>query len=175
MEIKKYKKIGKWNAIASGIAILLNIIAFLISFAIVKIIGQIENVYEIPQKIEEIIGGGVVLSLFNIYIAIWICICMVICCFLAFVIFGIGCVIAKKKPEKLFGFAVAQLIFLAINHSFNIAQLGLNAIFVFVEILFLGSSSLVEKVFGWNWLMQVLLRESICSSSLGRRLPVPCI
>ncbi|MBR4966093.1 MAG: hypothetical protein IKY53_06320, partial [Lachnospiraceae bacterium] len=81
---------------------------------------------------------GVVLSLFNIYIAIWICICMVICCVLAFVIFGIGCVIAKKKPEKLFGFAVAQLIFLAINHSFNIAQLGLNAIFVFVEILFLG-------------------------------------
>ncbi|MBE5879207.1 MAG: hypothetical protein E7288_04415 [Lachnospiraceae bacterium] len=138
MEIDKYKKIGKWNTIGSGIAILLNIIAFVISFAIVMIIGQIENVYEIPQKIEEIIGGGGVLLLFNSYIAIQICICMVICSFLAFVIFGIGCVIAKKKPEKLFGFAIAQSFFWVMNQISLIVQCGVLIFFVFAEMFLLG-------------------------------------
>ena len=122
MEIDKYKKIGKWNTIGSGIAILLNIIAFVISFAIVMIIGQIENVYEIPQKIEEIIEGLCAMALAIGVYSLPTIACMVIFSLLAFLFFALGRKIAQKKTERIFGFAIVQLLAMSINLAAHIAQ-----------------------------------------------------
>ncbi len=134
MEIDKYIKIGKQNTINSAIAILLNILSVVVGFAMALLYLQIQGFFDIPQKIEEIIEGLCTITLaINVYSLPTIA-CMVIFSLLAFLLFALGRKIAQKKTERIFGFAIVQLLAMSINLATHIAQ----CCFMFFLLLLIG-------------------------------------
>ncbi len=122
MEIDKYKKIGKWNTIISAGVILFNFLIGVVFLILLYWFNPEKRFWNISQEMEEVLDGMFSIGLLVGVYSFPVIVCMAIFSLLAFLFFVLGRRIAPKKPEKLFGFANAQLIAMALNLAAHIAQ-----------------------------------------------------
>ena len=125
MEIDKYKKIGKQNAIISAGVILFNILIGVVFLILLYWFNPEKRFWNISQEMEELLNGMFSIGFLAGVYSFPVIVCMAIFSLLAFLFFILGRRIAPKKPEKLFGFANAQLIAMALNLAAHIAQVGI--------------------------------------------------
>lgn len=155
MEIDKYIKIGKQNAIISAGVILFN---FLIGVVFLILLNPEKRFWNISQEMEEVLDAMLSIGLLAGVNSFPVIVCMAIFSLLAFLFFVLGRRIARKKPEKILGFANAQLIAMALNLAAHIAQVYI-ALFLCLlagAICSEGISGKEERIYDIVWLLTLL-------------------
>lgn len=146
MEIDKYIKIGKQNTIISAGVILSYFLVRGVLFLYLVI--RENGFWNISQEMEEAIVSLFVTGILSDAYSFPVIVCMAIFSLLAFLFCVLGRRIAPKKPEKLFGFATAQLVAMALNLAAHIAQVCIASFFcLLTEALCCeGLSSKAERI-----------------------------
>ncbi len=122
MEKEKYIKIGKQNTIISAGVILFNFLMGVGFLILLYWFSPEKGFWNISQAMEEIIMGLFSMGFLAGVYSFPVIVCMAIFSLLAFLFFVLGRRIAQKKPEKILGFANAQLVAMALNLAAHIAQ-----------------------------------------------------
>ncbi len=153
MEIDKYIKIGKQNAIISAGVILFYFLVRGVLFLYLVI--RENGFWNISQEMEEAIVSLFLTGILSDAYSFPVIVCMAIFSLLAFLFFVLGRRIAPKKPEKLFGFANAQLIAMALNLAAHIAQVCIAFFFCLLTLVMYseGISSKAERICDNVWLL----------------------
>lgn len=168
MEIDKYIKIGKWYTLITAGIILFHVLVIPVWFIIdYFIFTPLTDFLDILQELKEVIMEGLGVLFIGYEYSIPVIACMVIVSLLAFLFFVLGRMIAKKKPEKIFGLAIAQMIAMALNLFAHITQCCIVfLLFCFISIV--GGPDDLSRIGDFYWkVICGLIYLGQCGYALG--------
>ena len=161
MEIDKYIKIGKQNTIISAGVILFNFLIGVVFLILLYWYNPEKRFWNISQEMEEVLDGMFSIGFLVGVNSFPVIVCMAIFSLLTFLFYVLGRKIAQKKPEKLYGFAIAQMIAMALNQAAHIAQCCIAFFLCFLSGAILSPKS-DNAYYIWHIVWLLTLLYQIC-------------